>query len=388
MKAGISAALLAKICEAFIPVIFIFALWFFVRANFGERLSFFVLLAFSSPFYFYMSLLNNAPATLALTFGLLSVWQLLKGSLLGSCLFLALCFYTHIGISWFFFTAVVIYAFFDRRRLGICVKTAIWALVLAAPVLAKQALCLRFISALGFRIHEKNIFQIKIVDYCLASLGVFFILKKKGYSRVFIALGVASLIFLAYPYRFFSAQGYLPVIFLAGICLDSLYSRIKNERRAAAFVAGVCAFMLFISPSVTKYKSESDNTNHYRIAVFDSALEGMLFARWESIWFPNDYLPASEIIKANSAKDDIVYSSLNLAGVILAAISGRASANALLPEIGASRQFDPYENSKIIIFNRLDEEAMVRAQVGRLRLRKIGETKSFLIYINDNCRVK
>lgn len=385
---GISVTILAKLCETAVPIIFIVTLWFFAKNNFGERLSFFVILALSSSFSFYMSLLNHIPATIALIFGLLSIGQLLKSSFLSSLIFLVLCFYAHIGIPWFFLIAILIYAFLNKEHSSISFKVVIGAMILSAPLFFKQICGFRFISAFGFEMNEKNMIQIKMLDYILAIAGLIFIFSKEKRYRIFAAMFLASFIFLTYPYRFFSGEGYLPVIFLAGFFVDFVYERLKSTKYPEVFLIAIALFMLVLSPSITKYAAEEDKSAGYRINIFDSVLDGMLFARGRTIWFPNEYMAASKIIKDNSKAGDIIYSPLNLAGVILSAVSGRATANALLPEIGSSVKFDPYITSKIIIFNRLDDKNLIEGLINKFRLEEIGETKTFILYTNNSCTAK
>lgn len=388
MKMGISVTILAKLCETAVPIILIITLWFFVKNNFGERLCFFVILALSSSFSFYMSLLNHIPATIALIFGLLSIGQLLKSSFLSSLIFLVLSFYAHIGIPWFFLIAILIYAFLNKEHSSISFKVAIGAMILSAPLFFKQICGFRFISAFGFEMNEKNAIQIKMLDYILAIAGLIFIFSKEKKYRIFAAMFLASFIFLSYPYRFFSGEGYLPVIFLAGFFVDFVYERLKSTKYPEVFLIAIALFMLVLSPSITKYAAKEDKSVGYRINIFDSVLDGMLFARGRTIWFPNEYMAASKIIKDNSKAGDIIYSPLNLVGVILSAVSGRATANALLPEIGPSVQFDPYVTSKIIIFNRLDDKNLIESLINKFRLEEIGETKTFILYTNNSCTAK
>ena len=114
----------------------------------------------------------------------------------------------------------------------------------------------------------------------------------------------------------------------------------------------------------------------------------MLFARGGSLWFPRDYLSAADLIKNNSEPREITYSTINIAGIILASISGRATANALLPEIKYSKQFDPLAVSKIIVFAQDDDYNMVSNIVSKSKLVKIGENKLFVLYKNPYSKVK
>ena len=102
MKLGFSAIFLAKLFESAAPVLFLIVLWYFIRKNYSAQLAFFVVLAFSSAFAFFISLSNHIPAALALILGLFAFNELFKNRCLRAAILLAFCFYTHIGVSWFF----------------------------------------------------------------------------------------------------------------------------------------------------------------------------------------------------------------------------------------------------------------------------------------------
>jgi hypothetical protein len=108
----------------------------------------------------------------------------------------------------------------------------------------------------------------------------------------------------------------------------------------------------------------------------------------EIIWFPQVYGSCAALIKQNSRDNEIIYSSNKLAGMILASISERATANALFPEINASSKFDPYLTSKVIIFTKADKEDAINKAVDNYKLLKVGENKIFLVYINHLCQTK
>lgn len=388
MKLGINVTILAKFCETIAPIAFLLTLWFFIRNNFGKRIAFFVALVFSLSFNFYMSLMNHMPATLGLIFGILCMNFLLQRNLLRSAILLTLCFYTHIGVSWFFATAIFIYGLLDKKFTGIAFKVIILSLILSSPALFKEIYGFRFISALGFEMKEANMYQINILAYVLALAGLILILSREKKYLIFAGTFLASLIFLVYPYRFFSAEGYLPVILLSGFFLDYIYGRLQDSKYISYVFIAVVLFMPFVSFSIARYTPDAEAKGGYKINFSDSAFLGMLFGKGDSIWFPKDYLPASRIIKDNSGPDDIVYSPFNLVGVILSAISGRATANALFPEISPPVTGDPYASSKIIIFNRLDDNSLTGDIINKYGLKKIGETKTFILYINSRCLEK
>ncbi len=389
IKLGISKVILAKFFEVITPVVFLGTLWYFVKRNFNQRLAFFTLLAFSSSFTFYLSLLNYIPASLAFIFGLLAFHQLLQGKSLWALLLFSLCFYTHIGVAWFWAFSLIFYGVLNRPYRKFCLRTFAYVFILSSPILFKQLTGMKFISNLGMDLNEKYLCQFKIFDYLLAFWGLFLVFKQDAKYRLFLSLFFAGFIFLVYPYRFFSAQGYLPIIFLSALSLDTLYEKLRHNKLYLRCLLGiVVVFLLILSPTIAMQRENGKGNLNYKLRLFDSAFMGMLFAKGETLWHPKDYLSAASLIKAHSQNDDIIYCSLNLTGVTLASISDRATANALLPEIGPFRKFDPFSVSKIIIFMQDDDPNTVKRIADRYNLSKIGESRLFIFYTNPSCKVK
>lgn len=392
MKLGINTVILAKLFEAVIPVLFLIVLWYFIRNNFNDRMAFFVVLAFGSSFAFYFYLSSHIPAAIAFIFGFLAVDRLLHNKFLKSLLLLTLSFYTHIGVSWLFAFSLCFWGLLNKQYRKSCFVTFISALILSLPVLIKQLIGLRFISVLGFNLKEAYVSQIKIFDYLLALFGLILIFKQHGERyKLFLSFFLASFIFLLYPYRFFSAEGYLPIIFLSATCLHILYGKLekKNVFLKRLFILAIL-FILILSPTLSMSESAGEEgKGEFKIVIFDSALTRMVFPKSnETIWFPDEYLSASAYIKINSDKDDIIYSNSELVGVILAGLSGRATANALFPEIKTSKAFNPILTSKILIFTQPDNKDNLNRLVAHYNLIKIGENKLFIIYKNPATGIK
>lgn len=385
IKLGISKIILAKLFETVIPLLFLFVLWRFIRKNYGERIGFFVMLAASSSFSFYLSLANYIPATLAAIFGLLALDRLFRNRFLPAALLLALSFYTHIGIPWLFAFTFIFYGLFSREHRKLCFKIFALAFILSLPVLFKQLVSLKAVSKLGFSLNEKYICQFKIIDYILAFFGLILAWRAEKKYRLFFSLFLASFLFLLYPYRFFSAEGYLPVILLSALAMDTLCRALQARRAYLKYSPALIAVViLFISPTLSMDKPLGQDKINYKISLYDSAFTGMLFARGESLWLPRDYLPSAALIRDNSGPDDIIYSPLNIVGVTLASISGRATANALLPEIESSREFDPFRAAKIIIFTQDSDPGLISQVAANYGLIKIGENKLFIFYQNPS----
>ena len=389
MKLGLSPIILAKLFETIIPLIFMVVLWHFIRKNYNECLAFFVMLALNASFSFWLSLLNHLPATLAIIFGLLAINYIFRRRFLSSIIFLTLCFYTHIGISWFFALVFIFYALLNKEDRPISLKVLALTLLLSIPIVWKQWAGINSLSSLGLNLQEKYLSEIKIIDYLLAFLGLFFAYQADKKYRIFISFFVASFLFIIYPYRFFSSEGYIAVVLSSAFCLYSLYQRLKDAKpylKYLPLLAALCA--LFFSPTLSMHKQQGLKKLSYKLNLFGSAFTGMLLAKGQNIWFPQDYMPAAALIRENSLKEEIVYSTLNITGMMLAGISGRPTANALLPEIKPTVTFDPFLSAKIVIFNRLDNQDTIKQIIRNYRLIEIGQTKIFILYRNPSCSVK
>ena len=395
MKAGLKPVLLAKVLEAFSPVLFLVTLKYFISQNCGKRLAFFVLMMSVSSSSFYLSLINHIPATLAMIFGILTLGELLKRKFIRAAILLTLVFYTHIGLSWVFFLAVLIYALFDRRNFKYYFAVMFSALVLALPVLARQLSASAFVARIGLDLNETRLLRFKIIEYLFACLGLIVVLRSKKY-RIFACLFFASLILLAYPYRFFSAEGYLGIAFLSAVGIDFCYNAatVHNKQPLKYALLATVFIIVVFSPSIVPQDSFLRKDKQiYQLELFDSALPAVALPGLKddtvvSMWLPGDYLPAAEIIKSNSCEDDVVFSSINIIGVALSAISGRATANGLLPEINPMSKFDPVSASKVIVFAKDDDPQLIGALRDSYNLRKVAESKLFLFYDNPHSSAK
>lgn len=372
LKLGITPAILAKLSEIVVPTVFIITLWNFSKNKFGGRLAFFVLLMVYSSNNFFLSLSSHIPSTLALIFGVLTLGQFLNNKISRSVLLLTMAFYTHIGVSWFFAVAIIIFGLFERKYFNASLRVFSAAIIFALPILIKQFVSLKSISTFGFMLYESYDIRIKIFDYILAGIGLFLVWKKGRSYRLFLGLFLAGFIFSLYPYRFFCAEGFLPVIFLSAVTLSSCNSK--------KFIIMAAAFILFVSPAVALNKPTGQS--EIRLKFWDSGFLNVLLTKEISIWYPKEYFGASSIVKHYSMPKEIVFSSFDLTGVIVAAISGRPTANALLPELKPKEPFDGIAVSKVVIFNVADDKKVIDEAVASYGLIGIGRTKAFLLYNN------
>ncbi len=394
MKIGVDKIIIAKVFEIIFPILLMSALWYFLKKHFTERLGLFVLIAFGSSFSFFLSLINHLPVCLALIFGTISLGQLFKRRFLRCAVLLSLCLYTHIGISYYFILAFAIFAVMEKTYRKLILKVILIAVVLSLPMLIKESLDLKFINLLDLK--ENFFCEFKSLDYILAFAGILLAFKYGAKYKIFPSLFLSSFIFIKYPYRFFSAEGYLPIALLSGLTLDYLYSAgTKDKKPIFAFLLGTALLALvIISPTFLLERKGDSGKLGLKTYNFDSTLVNLAFPQRntrfssQTLWLPNEYIPTAILIRQHSQGDDIIYCRLANVAVTLAILAQRASANGLLPESAPPQRPDPFLVSKIIIEPRSEDVSELNHLISRYRLRKIGENKLFIILDNPYAAAK
>lgn len=395
IKLGVQKILLIKILEVVLPVVFLCLLYSVIATFYSIRLSFLVLLFIGSSFSFYLSLSNYLPATLAMVFGLLCLERLFRQDTLRGSIFLALCFYTHIGLSYFFALSFILYGIFCKEDRRGFVVSVICAVILSAPVIFKQVAALKFISISGVS-NENKFCEFKVVDSLLGIVGLVAVSRMRKRYLLFIGFFLASLIFLAYPYRFFSGQGYLSIVLLSALAVDFLYERLTARMPGSGryLLIALILYCVFLSPTVVMSQRAGNNRQTYSVFTFDSVVVNTFSMQHHeristllSVFPQKELLSAADIIKAHSKENDIIFSEIYSIGVELASLSGRATANRLFPEIKSAGEFDPIAASKIIILLQDYDPLYFNSLLRKYNLRKIGENRLFVLYENPLCKV-
>jgi hypothetical protein len=218
--------------------------------------------------------------------------------------------------------------------------------------------------------------------------------KQQRY-RLFLSLLFGSSVFFAHTYRFFSAEGFLPIIFLSALSLNRLNGWAKDKTNVLKFFPIlITLFVLLISPTILMYKAEGSNKINFKFYGFDSTLLGMIFPdrnkriASQTLWYPNEYLKTVALITRNTQEDDIIYSKFDLVSVCIASLSGRATSTGLFTEMHPAVKFDPMQVSKLFIATREDSQESINNAIKKYNLAKIGENKFFVIYKNNLCYTK
>lgn len=259
---------------------------------------------------------------------------------------------------------------------------------LSLPVIFRQAVGGAGALAIGSRLQERYLCRFKPLEYLLAGWGIVAALKAKDRTGYFaVSLLLASPVLLFYPYRFLVAEGYLAIVVLAATGFDRLYQRAlsSGKRYLQSALIGLLSLIFFLSPAVTMQKPLGQPGMSFGITAVDSAIVPLTLAtdygqKEQAAYFTDDFQAAAWFIERNTLPGEIVYSNLDLAGVVLAALSQRPSANALLPEVKPSAEFDPFLSSGLIVLTRDEQGEALRAVAERYGLKKIGEQRLFYFY--------
>jgi len=387
LKLGFSPVILAKALEALLPPVFLFSVWFFIRKEYGRRLALFFVITFASSMSFYLSLSNNIPATLALLCGIWAYSRLIHKKVFSAALLLALSFYFHISVPWVFVLAFFFIILFEKKSRKTTSVVLLLGLLLSLPVFYRQITALRSVSLGGAL--ETQYSEFKPLEYALATIGIFYIWRLRRDLVFFISLLLGSFFLILYPYRFFSAQGYFPVILLAASGLEGIVIYLSDKKIKKLLVLLLCCYLFFFSVTIFVPRIAENNANP-RAYLADTAFVDMLLPGHNprlastSLWYPDEYLYALRVIRENSSDAEIIYSPSYFISVCLAAISGRATAGALFPEIGPSAEFDPFSVSRVIILTQDQRQENRDRIIARYGLRRLGESKIFAIYLNPS----
>jgi len=221
-KLGIDKIFSLKLVGFFIlPFLFI-CLWKVLSEFFGKRFGFFSIFLLSSSFPVYSCITTHIPASFALIFGFFGWLALKRKRLISATLFLGLSFYTHAGIPWIFLLSLIFFAVIDKGYRKFTFKLIFLSLIFAFPMIFHQLRYVKFIRIVTFL--EAQFMRINPIILLLAALGVVFCLRRKGFYMLLIGFAIGSyLIFFKYPYRYFTSQGMISLIFLSALFLEVLY---------------------------------------------------------------------------------------------------------------------------------------------------------------------
>lgn len=382
IKAGIGGFTALKITEALITPVFFTVLWFVGRRLINDRFSFFLLLILSSFFPFYSSVSANVPASMAIIFGFLGWSSLKRERMLSAIVFLTLCFYTHIGLSWIFFIAYIFFAITDKTYRKKVFKVMFFSFLLYLPFLIHQ---LRYADHIVINISAEAYYShFSIFILLLGIVSLFFHLNKRDFPvPLFVGYLIGSIIvFFKYPYRLFSAQGIIGLGLLSALLLERIFSKME-AKRGAAVVIFVFALLFLAQPTVSldagRPKVNALDSTYYNIvrARTDKLLE------FQSLYVPHLYEPIVDVIKANTALEDIISSNVDVCAQMFSALSRRAALNSMLWEVKPLPGGLDYSKAKLFVLLKSDDSIRINSNVP-MGLEKLYENDLAYVFLNKS----
>jgi hypothetical protein len=170
----------------------------------------------------------------------------------------------------------------------------------------------------------------------------------------FLLLGVS------YPYRWFSGEGLLPSVLLAGVSaawLARRLNRLTPAARSGRFAPWLAAVLLVAVISPTLSRTAGD----WRWRWADSA--PWRLAGWSKpgaaespLELPAAQLlePLAEAVRHHTKPGQILWSNAPYAGGLIAGLAGRPVSFRMLSEVSATEETDPIGAAHLILWFKLD----------------------------------
>ena len=380
MKSGLSGLNALRFTEIIIAPFFFFTLWLVSSREISEKFSFFFLLFSTCFFTFYSSVSGNIPASLAIISGILGWYFLRRHRIVSGAIFLAFSFYTHAGIPWIFVVSFLFLCWFlpDYRLSSF--KIIILALILSSPMLFHEFIHRTYLqfNVLG----ETKLTDFNPAILIFGFLSLFLYLGNKKFSVVaFTGYLLGSImVFFRYPYRFFSTQGALGLIFLASFFFDQ---RPAFRFRKLVFSAFII-YLVMLNPACRfengRLRIYPLNSTFYNIVSGDSAH----FPEFKSFFSSRYYPPIVEAIRKNTNDLDIIGSNLKMSATIFASLADRPASLPLLQEVKTFREISPFSFSRVIVWAKA-ENAGLETLKKTLHPVRIYENDFAVVFLNPFC---
>ncbi|MBU2540402.1 MAG: glycosyltransferase family 39 protein [Candidatus Omnitrophica bacterium] len=386
----------ARIFELLIFPFMLCTIFLTIKTVFGCRLAFWSVLIASSMYSFYLSSVDFLPASLAFCLGLLVFYSLERNRIIAAIIFMALAFYSHVSISFFFFLALIIYGLTFRERLLNIVKITSASLFLYLPLLIHQLRYLSFFDP--HKTRENFPFELNISVYLLAIIGIFLAIRQKKKFLFFIALVFAGIVFLPLRYRIFSGQGMIGIILLAALSLEFFYDKLINKFpksspvfRSLAYISLVFFAIFLISPTISIHESDVKfnliGSTYINIIPSQEVRER---TNEISIYLPKTFSPVIDVVEDQTNQDELIASNFEYLAGFISVFSQRATTSAMLPEIMPFRDINPFKHAKLIIWLKDPDRLTIEPErlIEGLDLVKVAETEIFFIYKNPQANFK
>ncbi|MFA5008741.1 MAG: hypothetical protein WC546_05925 [Candidatus Omnitrophota bacterium] len=347
IKSGLSGLTALRLTEILISPLFFFFLWFVSRSLINDRFAFLNLFIASSFFAFYSSVSANVPASLAITLGLLAWFFLKKKKWLSAALFMSICFYTHAGIPWIFFISLFFLAIFNQEYRKLSLNAAIVSIVAFMPFLSHE---LQYINSVHLTsLYESRFISFNLLAIFCALIAMYLNRRSSGFAVVLFwgYLLISAVVFIKYPYRFFSSQGFIGIAFFSSLLLLGISNRFGNKQKL--FLLLVSLYLFFVNASLNmeagKIKFNIADSTFYNLTS-RKANDNITF---KAVFSEKFYRPIVKTILANTSANDIISSNIPVAAQIFSSLSGRPSSASILKEVQPQSKFRYSDYAKLII---------------------------------------
>lgn len=347
IKCGLSGLNALRLAEVLIVPVFFFVFWYILRSLKDDKFAFLCLSSAAGFFTFYSSVSANVPASLAIIFGLLAWFFLKKKKWVSSAVSMSLCFYSHAGIPWVFFASLLLLAAFNREYRKLSLKAAFTAIAIFLPFILHAARYIKFIHLSS--LVEARFISFNFVAMLCAFMSMYFNRRNKDFLiLLFWGYFLASaVVFIKYPYRFFSAQGFLGFAFFSAYFLWSVSGYFAKRQKL--FLVLISLYLLFINATFCI------EDNKIKFNFFDSTFSSLLTKKayedtaFKPVFSEKFYLPIVKVIRENSSADDIISSNVLVAAQIFSSLSNRPSSSSMLKEVQVENKFLYSDYAKLII---------------------------------------
>ncbi len=348
------------------------------------------LISVSTPYIFFLSTVNNLPATLALAAGLGLMLALNRNRPVAGGLLLGFTFLLHAGIPWLLLSSLVIFTFLEpsyRKTAWIMIGVGLLA---SSPWLLHQ---FRHLSAIQFHHRgEDRFLDTPPVLLILGLIGLKLAWNRTGITRFYVALAIGFLpMAFLYRFRYFSAQGLFPWLLLAGLTLDRLIEKIRWRWAAVLLLAGLALGSpgLHRSPENLRigfqglYWTWSDTT----LSTLSGKPEDVPRITAKPIFAEKFIDELTAVIQTHSRPDELIYCNYDYIAGMLNTLTGRAVTNQILREMAQPRLETQIAPARLIIW--LKEPSGRPGQELAQLLRKhplelLKETEIALLYQNPS----
>ena len=333
------------------PALFLAMAWAARRLESPRRAALTIIAALLASNVLFSTLLHPT-ATLALI-GILGVWVALeRDRAVVAGLLVGAIGWTHLGLPWITLLALLLLGAADRARRRAWTAAAIGLLIMAPWWLhiARHAAALHAVQQ-----PESRSLELAPVLLGLNVWGAIVAWRRAPTYRFWLALLAAAIPWIArYPYRFFSGEGLLPIVLLAGLALDEGVGLVVAKRGLTPFVVGGIGALLVAGPTVA-------NRPAWRVrwgeTGLTAALSGIPLDRGhlESLYDARQFAPLVAALRREARPDDLLFCNYPHMGGMFSVLTGLSTTTSMFAEAGRRPWAEALADARWVLWFKMPE---------------------------------